>query len=422
MLRAQGLRVRRQADGWFSSRAVQIAWHALAYLANPADRHAALYLAVTELGAFTLQDGLTELMYKGRINEPLLTRLDTLADGVAERTIYVLVADVIHALGLFDVVALWPDGEQARANLLRLLAEAGEFMDANREALAHGGFHGAGIQTFLSWLARRVEEKDGDKQPDARVLDEDAIELVTWHGSKGREWPIVAVCGLDREVKARLPNVELGYSSFDELSQLLEHARIEFAPSFAASETNDRFLAELQETAEIETRRLIYVAFTRARDKLVVEWPEYLAGKDNTTYWSILAGDCNLALGEDVIRAGEQEFPCAVIDGQTELPGDLDLNVVPDDAVLPVTGRRAIHSGSLPDALTPDSLTPSTMEVMTDTGVGTGLVVERYGKGLDLDVGISGTELGKFIHRCFEVLGARPDMKDKIAQVTGIAI
>ena len=39
VLRAQGLRVRLQADGWFSSRPVQIAWHALAYLANPADRH-----------------------------------------------------------------------------------------------------------------------------------------------------------------------------------------------------------------------------------------------------------------------------------------------------------------------------------------------------------------------------------------------
>ena len=57
-----------------------------------------------------------------------------------------------------------------------------------------------------------------------------AIVLTTWHGSKGREWPVVAVCGLDRDIKARLPKVELGYSTFDELSRLLEHARIEYAP------------------------------------------------------------------------------------------------------------------------------------------------------------------------------------------------
>ena len=165
------------------------------------------------------------------MTEPLLAQLDCLAAGVAERTVYTLVADVIAALGLFDAVARWPDGEQARANLLKLLAEAAEFMDANREALAYGGFHGSGVQTFLAWLAVRVELKDGDKQPEPRVLDEESIVLTTWHSSKGREWPVVVVCGLDREVGARLPDLGLGYATFDELSRLLDVARIEYAPN-----------------------------------------------------------------------------------------------------------------------------------------------------------------------------------------------
>ena len=424
VLRAQGLRVRLQADGWFSSRPVQIAWHALAYLANPTDRHAALYLAVTELGSLSLQDALTQLMDQGRIDEPLLARLDELAEGVTERTVYALVADTIRALGLFDVVALWSDGEQARANLLRLLAEAGEFMDSNREALANGGFHGSGIQTFLAWMATRVEEKDGDNQPDPRVLDENAIVLTTWHGSKGREWPVVAVCGLDREIKARLPNVELGYSTFDELARLLEHARIEYAPAFAASETNDRFLAELQNAEEIGARRLLYVALTRARDKMVLEWPGYLAQAKTpkTTYWSILAGDCDLTLDEEKIQAGEQEFPCTVIEGPAELPDDLDIGAVPEDSELPATGRRAIQAGALPETLTPDSRAPSTTEVVTDVQGGTGLVVERYGAGLEVDVGLTGMGFGTFIHRCFEVLGAKPDLKERIPQITGVEI
>lgn len=422
VLRAQGLRVRLQADGWFSSRPVQIAWHALAYLANPGDRHAALYLAVTELGSLSLQEALAQLMDQGHIDEPLLARLDELAEGVTERTAYALVADMIRALGLFDVVALWSDGEQARANLLRLLAEAGEFMDANREALANGGFHGSGIQTFLAWMAVRVEEKDGDKQPDPRVLDENAIVLTTWHGSKGREWPVVAVCGLDRDVKARLPNVELGYSTFDELSRLLEHARIEYAPAFAASETNDRFLAELQDAEEIGARRLLYVALTRARDKMVLEWPGYLGGKDNTTYWSILTGDCDLTLDDDRIQAGEQAFPCAVIEGPAEFPDDLDIGAVPEGSELPVTGRRAIQAGALPEALTPDSRAPSTTAVVADVRARAGLIVERYGAGLEVHVGLTGMGFGTFIHRCFEVLGAKPDLKERIPQITGVEI
>ena len=96
VLRAQGHRVRLQADGWYASRAVEIARYALSYLANPADRHAALYLAVTELGSLTLQQALTQLMEAGRIEDPVLAQLDTLAEGVAERTVYTLIADVVR--------------------------------------------------------------------------------------------------------------------------------------------------------------------------------------------------------------------------------------------------------------------------------------------------------------------------------------
>ena len=348
VLRAQGLRVRLQADGWLASRAVQIARHALAYLANPADRHAALYLAVTELGSLTLQEALSQLMQSGRIEEPLLAKLDRLAPGVAERTVYTLVADVIAALGLFDTVARWPDGEQARANLLKLLAEAAEFMDANREALAYGGFHGSGVQTFLAWLDARVELKDGDKQPEPRVLDEESIVLTTWHSSKGREWPVVVVCGLDREVGARLPDLGLGYETFDDLSRLLDVARIEYAPKFAAPETNDKFLAELEPVAQTEARRLLYVALTRARDKLVLEWPEYLAGKDSTTYWSILTDVGRVARIKNELTVAKATFACHVTPGSSELPADLELGAIPLEAELPVYGRRAVQPGVVP--------------------------------------------------------------------------
>lgn len=78
-------------------------------------------------------------------------------------------------------------------------------------------------------------------------------------------------------------------------------------------------------------RRLLHVALTRVRNKLVLEWPGYLVGKDNTAYWSILTGDCDLTLDEDMIRVGEQDFLCTAVDGQTELPDDLDIDSVPED-------------------------------------------------------------------------------------------
>ena len=426
VLRAQGHTVRLQADGWLASRAVEIALHALQYLANPADRHASLFLAVTELGSLTLQDALTQLMDQCRIDEPLLEKLDALAAGVAERTVYTLVADVLAGLGLNDTVARWPDGEQQRANLLRLQAEAAEFMDANREALAYGGFHGSGVQTFLAWLKSRVDLKAGDRQPEPRVLDEDAIVLTTWHSAKGREWPVVAVCGLDKSVKGELPDLGLGYTSFDDLSKLLERARIEYAPKFAAGETNSQFLVELDALAETEARRLLYVALTRARDKLVLEWPDYLAKSKVTSYWSLLKDVGQVALVKNELHVGQQTFACRVTPGSSELPEDLVLGTVPAVTALPVIGRRAIEPGVVPTGLTADSRTPSTLVVVppvaAPAAVMEGLTVARYGDPLAVEVGLTGTALGTFLHRSFEVLGARPDFAERLPVITGVAV
>src|SRR5690606_18506913 len=168
-----GLRVRLQEGGWLSSRVVQLACQAMAYVANPTDRHAALYLAVTELGSLDLKTALEQLIANGKIVDPVLARLDALAANVKDRTLFAVMADPFAAIDFFAVVSVWPDADQCRASLLRLQAEAGEYMDANREALASGGYYGSGIQSFLAWLNAKVEQKDKDNQPDPRVIDDD---------------------------------------------------------------------------------------------------------------------------------------------------------------------------------------------------------------------------------------------------------
>ena len=72
----------------------------------------------------------------------------------------------------------------------------------------------------------------------------------------------------------------------------------------------------------------------------------------------------------------------------------------------------------VPETLTPDSRAPSTTEVVADAQAWAGLSVERYGAGLEVDVGLTGMGFGTFIHRCFEVLGAKPDLKERIPQIT----
>lgn len=423
VLRAQGLRVRLQEDGWHSSRVVQLACQAMAYVANPSDRHAALYLAVTELGSLDLKTALEQLIAEGSIADPVLAQLDVLAANVRDQTLFALVGNIFTALGLFDVVSVWPDADQCRANLLRLQAEAGEFMDANREALASGGYHGSGIQSFLAWLNAKVGQKDKNNQPDPRVIDEEAIQLVTWHSSKGREWPVVFMCGMDRKLSSGLPNMALGYSSFDDLSRLIEKAQIEYSPKFAAPESDGQFLSGLEIASEQEYRRLIYVVMTRAREKLVLEWPSYLADKGGLSYWSLLSTDTTVSYRDATITVGETPLPCVIWKGATELPDDFDADSGTTPEVLPTVGRRAILRGVVQDGLIPDSVVPSGLNSVQSTDAGRQpLESVPYHEGLELETELTGTTLGTFLHRCFEVLGVNAELGGKLSAIAGVGI
>jgi ATP-dependent exoDNAse (exonuclease V) beta subunit len=427
-LRRHGLKVRLPEDGWLASRIVQIAWHALSYVANPADRHAALYLAVTELGSLDLEGGLLQLLENGCVEEPMLAVLERVAAESSDATVDTLAAATIEALGLYDVVATWPDAAQARANLLKLQAEARAFLSAEREALARGGYYGTGLPTFLAWLAARIERagqdaKDkSDRQPAPRVHDEDAIEVVTWHSAKGREWPVVAVCGLDSGVGARLPDLAVGYEDFGELDGLLKRASIEYSPDFAAPEAKERFSTSLQVQAESDARRPLYVALTRAREKLILEWPAFLdKGKGTkSTYWSVLGSATNACLEEAGLRTGDRVFQCYLHAGGTDVPEQA--TVVDAKDTLAVIGRRAIRAGDVPENLSPDSVAPSELEGAASVETPSELIVEAYGDGLTADVALKGTELGTLLHRCFEVLGARPDLSHKLSAATGVAL
>jgi ATP-dependent exoDNAse (exonuclease V) beta subunit len=76
----------------------------------------------------------------------------------------------------------------------------------------------------------------------------------------------------------------------------------------------------------------------------------------------------------------------------------------------------------MPTELTPDSVTPSGLGT-TDVGESISeRVVARYGNGLDIKVGLTGTALGNFLHRCFEVLGANPGVANRLSMITGVEL
>lgn len=418
-LRDFGIKAKISEDGWLTSRIVQIACYALEYADNPADRHAALYLSSTELGSHTLQSAVSELVEKDVINDPVLSCLDGLQGQIENLTIDLVVSKVINALDLYGQISTWPDSRSYRADLLRLEAEATAFIDAKPETLASGGFFGSGVKTFLSWLSNKVEQdKEANNRPDPDASSSDAVEMVTWHRSKGREWPVVFVCGWEADVKPRLPELSVQYEKFDDLDHVLEDARISFIPGFAAGETNDRFLDDMRDDVTLSAKRLIYVAVTRARERLVLEWHSHLSNSSKNTYHTVLTNEANITLGDSSVDIGTTSFPC-IMSGNDGTPPDVPKNAA-DAESLVTYGRRAISAQSPVSPRPQIFTTPSSLEDCTEAAPATEQA--SYGSPFDLSLDLSGTDFGSLVHRHFEVLTKSPASISRLNETSNVIL
>lgn len=143
-----------------------------------------------------------------------------------------------------------PRGAQADRDLdavVALFDYAAKFVDRMPKA---------GPEVFLDDLA--AQEIPGDTLAD-RAPDGDAVRVLTAHRSKGLEWDVVVVAGVQEGVwpDLRLRGSMLGV---EDMVQVSEGAPLE--KDVAAASLSSKLLAE--------ERRLFYVAATRAKKRLVV--------------------------------------------------------------------------------------------------------------------------------------------------------
>ncbi len=115
------------------------------------------------------------------------------------------------------------------------------------------------LRAFLAWTDRQREEQARARETVVRESDAGAVSVMTVHGAKGLEFPIVLLAGLNA---TRGPNPDPVL--FDRTS-----GRIEVKGDLQTLGYEE--LAEFEkERGEEERVRLFYVAATRARDHLVV--------------------------------------------------------------------------------------------------------------------------------------------------------
>jgi ATP-dependent exoDNAse (exonuclease V) beta subunit len=184
-------------------------------------------------GAAEVADALELLrdLHVGRNRRPIAQTITTLLDGVRA-----------HA-----GIALWPNGEQALANVQRLVDMARRF---ERGA--------SSFRAFVDSLASDAERGEADEAP---IVEEgtEGVRLMTVHKAKGLEFPVVILadptCAAARDTPGRhvVPARRLW------LGQLCGSAPVELLEA----------AQEEQQREEDEAIRVAYVAATRARDLLV---------------------------------------------------------------------------------------------------------------------------------------------------------
>ncbi len=264
-------------------------------------------------------------------HDPVVAALDLLRDLHARRSDsepHELIAELARLTRARELLAATGAGAaQAIANLEKLVERARAFVGAG----------GGGLGAFLSWAA---EAGDAAGEQESQVDDDgDVVHLLTIHKAKGLEYPVVVLVG------GALGNGGRGGEPIvDRDSRLLAVKLKAELPGAAARDLEPQrytlLKAREKNMAASELRRLLYVAATRARDRLVVTQFGRLTTQSGEAAAGALLGPI-----AGVLPAAARITEEHVADGLLVLPpGELtvrDASGPAADAATMVTAREA---------------------------------------------------------------------------------
>ncbi len=186
----------------------------------------------------------------------LYARLGFLRTCAASLSTPEFLARAAQELDFETYLACTPGGEMKRAVFSQFLAMAAEL--ASQENSLY----------LLLRALREIKRKDGAYLKAAvHTGSSDCVHITTIHGSKGLEYPIVYVAGLERTLTVQdFKNRMLIHADYGLVAQYIDEEKLVRCP------TAELELAKRQIRREYlsEELRVLYVAMTRAREKLVL--------------------------------------------------------------------------------------------------------------------------------------------------------
>lgn len=311
-LSRQGIKVAVERDGLAQTPHVQLATAALRWVADPSDR-----LALAELARFFAQDHQSDGWLRAisasdqdaalKLAVPISCDLAQLREQVLALTPAELLDTILLIPAVRSVIESWGDIATRLDDLeaLRGFARAYE-----------NECTGSGAPATASGLVLALKSATPQRP---KSLRPDAVKVMTYHGAKGLEWPMVIMTGLNREPRPRLYQAIAEAGDTLDWKNPLTNRWIRYWPWPYGSQKKDVIIdgtAPASTIGRLATRsareeetRLLYVGATRARDYLVFA----PAAKDEPNWLGVLdthAQPNHLALPKagDSIRIGDASF------------------------------------------------------------------------------------------------------------------
>ena len=223
---------------------------------------------VDEMAKIKLSGGIKhKFLYTGLCKEALtnekcscfLAELKELRDYSGENTVENLVRRIYEESDFSTAIISSPDGRKRDENLKLLIHYASVFSENG----------GGSLSDFISFMDSIREKEVKLTRPQDSRFSQHRIKLMTVHGSKGLEFPVCFVANLSNEMKNREnryicldPDKGIGMRVIDR-ENMLQSDTLSY----------DIVSAENRRLERSEEMRLLYVAATRAKEKLIFTAP-----------------------------------------------------------------------------------------------------------------------------------------------------
>ena len=193
---------------------------------------------------------------KNKINE-FLDKLDNWRKESDYLSLAELIWKIYIDTGFYNYVGLMPNGSLRQANLKMLFERAKEYEKTSFK----------GLFNFIRFI-EKLKTGNGD-MASAKIIgeNENVVRIMSIHKSKGLEFPIVFLCNTSKKMNMQDLN-----------SNLLLHNELGIGPQYINYEKMIEYSTSAKDAIKIvskeesisEEMRVLYVALTRAKEKLII--------------------------------------------------------------------------------------------------------------------------------------------------------